>query len=150
MRLSALLLLLLVACSDTPPPLVECEPAGPYTFYPAAEERAIETEMAKWNAVTVEGRRLSFSLHGHQRILLMRPYEPSFQGQWLTDGVMFLEPGPELGERALHELGHALGLGHVDVRGAVMCGAPFDCGPTRPRELTAADIAEGRRVGACP
>ena len=156
-------LVLLIACSDPRAPVAEapalndCEPAGPYAFYPTTtpppEDRVrIQSAMSKWNAVTREDRLLFFSRAGHQRIMWMQPPEPLFTGQWLADGVMFIRPErADTHGIALHEFGHVLGLAHLPIPGAVMCGGDgVRCPQPGPTDLTAADLDECRRVGACP
>jgi hypothetical protein len=167
LELLELFLLLLLACTsrvEVPEPT--CDPPGPLVFAPPSgftpeQQLEIYNAAAVWNEVTLDTHRIVFSAYGTWRILSWPPAVPWLTGQWTPYHVMLIRPGrDDVGPISLHEFGHALGLEHIASPGSLMCGedaAPTDeerpgyCAVRRDgRPFTSDDIAECRRVGACP
>lgn len=120
------------------------------------QRAAVSRRFDAWNARTKPDYRLRLAARADDVdafIALERPPHPDTNGNFQRDhdlldddALIRVMPGlpiPDFERTVGHELGHALGLGHV--RAGLM--APFN---TTDLEPTADDIHECREVGACP
>lgn len=104
--------------------------------------------MDAWNTHTLPDHRCTIDGE-HWRIVRDWPSGGPCEGkpgcERTEEHTIWIAPVPDdtaTKAIALHELGHALGLSHTD--GGIM--DPDELGT----EITPIDIAECRRVGACP
>lgn len=142
----ATLLLLLAACIPAPQ-----RPATPeYAFtiestFTADERTQIENAASQWNARTFPSMRITFRDDGKWRVE-EEPMSHGWNGEVSrNERRMWIQPDP-IGATvfavAIHEFGHVLGLEHTSV--GVM--DPYHV----TTEFSVEDMAECRRVGACP
>lgn len=132
----ALLLALLAACA--PPPAFTVSPA-----FDADEQEQIARAAEEWNKRTVPEAHITVT-GGEWRILKEIPH-PYYNGSCSRSGRWIkIRPNPTSAavyDIALHEFGHAIGLGHVP-RGVMNP-------EVATVEFSDEDMAECRRVGAC-
>lgn len=127
--------------------ILGCAPARAFEVDPkfSADERSeIARAAEEWNARTKPARRITFD--GHAWRVLKEDPATGFNGRadssTRTIQIRPEHPGVSTYAIALHEFGHAVGLGHTD-SGVMMAF-------TVSTEFTPDVIAECRRVGACP
>jgi hypothetical protein len=141
--------------------LTGCAPALAFRVEGATpeEQRVAEQKAAEWNAHTTAKKRITFSpsgkwllsfvdriptasgdVHGRRCTVVGEDCE---RGRWVR--VVHGLAAERLLRVLGHELGHAVGLEHIDEDGPLMSG-PGRNGGT---QITERDITECRRVGAC-
>ena len=129
------LLALLVAC--TPPVAYRMDVA-----FSTSEQAEIRRAAAEWNAITTEDSQIT---EGDEWRVLKKVPQFNRNGECSrskrTIWIHPEHPGATVYEVAVHEFGHALGLGHTTT-GLMM-------GDVLSTEWTPEVLAECRKVGAC-
>lgn len=133
---AAVALLLLSCASVVEAPIA---PARCWSWDPtglAPEDVAVlEDAAARWSSVTREPVTI-----GKGCRVVLAPQPQGTVGEY-RDGVMYLRPDAVFTSVVMHEMGHGLGLKHTDA-GGVMAPIPWGT-------MTASDVEECRRAGAC-
>lgn len=148
------LTLALVVAACTPKPKGPIRFALDHTLTPA-EVAEIKWAADKWNNLpTLPSHHISIDPRGEWRIDEVDQVPGGWNGMFQpAERLIIFDDnvrGTTLALVALHELGHALGLGHTT--NGVMQDGPSMIAQHKspPSEFSAEDIAECRRAGACP
>lgn len=133
--------------------------------FPPEEQTELREAAETWNPVTVPEKKITLA-GGKWRLARQMPRRPEWSG-YCSRSEQLVQIHPlALHKRsvAAHEFGHALGMRHhCWMPGGLPKPRPGEpqCEPLGPSlgimdpghssaELTAADLAECRRVGSCP
>jgi hypothetical protein len=135
--MNRLALVLLASCAQS----LSMAPAASFT---PSERAEIQRAADAWNARTTKDKRITVDDAGRWRILKAVPPH-SYNGE-CHSGLRIIwihpeHPGATVYDVALHEMGHAVGLGHTTT-GVMM---PF----TVSAEFTPEVLEECRQAGAC-